>query len=400
MASNDFDRDKENKCILKEDLHGIFNQFKSGCNVQNQRRSARIQKKNLEQGIDTAISAADYCSKILDSSPQSSNSYSKVQENLPKGKSKSIFKEINRKYAGLEIANNLQSSNLEYRSKKFTIGEDKSEFCNLLQEDLSVHIREDNLRLCKRAINKKMGEINDVLLGLKTPAEPTFADPSCDDETPSKDLEDPLPGFSFVPSSEWVYETPPRRPRHVNIPKCTNMQPAVLYKQNDGVKIYELESSSLYSMNSDRRPLGDIKKTFVFEKNSQNNMFEDLASFDCHNNRHDKDFHFIKPSMPQRTINISPPPKITKWSSHDETVVLSEFGTKHCESQMIIDDNIGHGEDIPDDVTMIEENGNYRLTSSQNAAPPFKFTFNSQTMFGEHTQPQGSFVFNNNHDIV
>ncbi|VEN61830.1 unnamed protein product [Callosobruchus maculatus] len=397
IVTSDYIDDKENTYILKEDLHGLFNQFQTSCGVQNQRRSARIHKKNVDQNVNNAFSAADYNNILVENPKDMNSSSNEIQRNTLRDTSKSIFKEINRKYAGVEKANKLGCNSLAYKeNNKYEISEHVNEqtisstFSSMLKQELSVNIREDNLKLCQAAIKKKIEVINDILVGRTNPSKPIFvevATPATGMKNSTIEMENILPGFSLIPSSQWVYETPPgRKLQTSNIPKPTNIQPAVIYKQQNHINIYELEPNTLQS---NEKHMGDIQKTFIFENNFQNNnLFEDF-SFNYHNNGLCNKFNFVQPSTHTKpTIHMSPPPKMAKWSSNG-TVVFSESAMLH-HRDMITDNSEPQSlEDMAGDMTIIEDNGNYHMTTSQNIQPSFDFRCHR---FGE----QPSFLFNNN----
>nr|CAI5821794.1 unnamed protein product [Callosobruchus analis] len=381
--------DKENKYILKEDLHSLFNQFETSCDVQNQRRSVRIQKKNFDENVNNAFSAADY-NNILVENPEDMNESSAIQGSTLKDTSKSIFKEINRKYAGVGKAKKLGCSGLTHREEHVKGQTMSNAFSGILKEELLVNIREDNLKLCKAAIKKKIEMINDILVGRKNPSKPITVEAATEMKDSLKENNNILPGFNLIPSSQWVYETPPgRKLQTSNIPKPTNIQPAFICKQQNHINIYELEPNALLNLRSTEEPFGDIQKTFILENNFQdNNIFEDF-SLSHHKNFHDKRFNFARPSTQTKpTVRISPPPKMAKWSSNVGAAVFSEPDISH-HKDMLIGNNGEHSfEDIADDMTIIEDNGNYHMTTSQNIQRSFDF----------HGQRFGGppFLFNNN----
>nr|CAH7751926.1 unnamed protein product [Callosobruchus chinensis] len=394
IATNDYIDDKENKYILKEDLHGLFNQFETSCGVQIQRRSARIQKKNVDQNVNNAFSAADYNNILVENPENMDSSSNEIQQNTSKDTSKSIFKEINRKYAGVEKGNKLGCSGLAYREDKYEISEHvkgqtiNCAFSNMLKEELSVNIREDSLKLCKAAIKKKFEVIDDIIAGRKNPSKPVIVEAATEMKESLKEMANSLPGFSLIPESEWVYETPPgRKLQSSYIPKPTNIQPAVIYKEKNHIDIYELEPNTLHKLRSTEEPFGDKQKTFFFEKNFQNNSIYEDFSLSYHRNGHDGKFSFVKPSTQTKpTVHISPPPKMAKWSRDVGTGLFSESAMSH-HKDMIIDNSEAHSfEYIADDMTIIEDNGKYHMATSQNTQRSFDF----QRFGGEP-----SFLFNN-----
>ncbi|KAJ8935186.1 hypothetical protein NQ314_012942 [Rhamnusium bicolor] len=246
--------DKENSYtqrdyILREDLHGLFGNNLNE-NTTKPRRSSRILRQVEEaQNLD-GLSASDYYSRVLTQDSNTTNSkrgegdFYKNKSAL-KNNSKSLFRKINERCARA-AAQNAISFNYAVRP---ILGENvkvevfkATSFCKNLSEEIRIDLKQSDALLdCKLAVSKKTQKINDILCGKRT-SEMEVSESSQNGklDVDQNDQEEERKYFDYIPSCDWIYETPPRQ--RITLPKLDEcaIQPAVICTTKKKSNIYEL----------------------------------------------------------------------------------------------------------------------------------------------------------------
>lgn len=253
--------------ILNENLYGLLQHVNSP--PKKPRRSARLKKPQTVSGY--------FCEQIL-------------EETQKRDKSKSIFKEIQDRYAlyqkqvvteppnlffenssfGAELRQ-ITPNNCEqiegkrdktksifkeiqerydslYSSKQVITTEPATSFLKNCRfgEELSRQITPNcglhSTNYYKKQILKQVNEINSILTGkmevkeLAVNRKRHFAEEDNKENIPLK--------FPYVPESKWVFQTPPNRKLNFNNIKVdeNGIKPAVLETMNDKKVVYEMNS--------------------------------------------------------------------------------------------------------------------------------------------------------------
>lgn len=197
------------------------------------RRSARILRKKANQEIEECTAAA-YYEQVVETSPLPKVLDKTITSHS--SKSKSLFQEINEKY--YVVHNKIPSC----YGKVFELRIANVNFCSKLQNQVHTSFSKLNVVVhCKSKIFKMTEEINQALTGNTqthnnmTPLSPVLGI--------SKQNMNFNFNFDFVPSSQWVYMTPPRQ--RLQAPKLDDciIEPAVLYSTRKASAVYGLKSN-------------------------------------------------------------------------------------------------------------------------------------------------------------
>lgn len=211
-------------------------------NCQKLRRSCRISQKDLVQNKSTRNSQEQMVSPVCMNKPLFSKSSHKYKV-LSKNKSKSIFREINKKYSELENPN----CNTFVEVGPFDISGNNSnnivpsscDFSERLSQQIYLSYLQKNITDSKKRATKQLQEIEDLLYNKKKTTnkneEHIFV------KNNSEEAQEDI-SYNYAVPSEWVYTTPPKQ--KVAAPKLEKcpIQPAVMYTNKKTKIIYELNS--------------------------------------------------------------------------------------------------------------------------------------------------------------
>lgn len=155
-----------------------------------------------------------------------------------------MFREINEKYAEIENhnkrnVNSVLEQILPFSNNQgyFTNVPVNGNFCDRLSQQICVNIGSKALDNCRLRLREKIRYINDIICG-KFEDMPQNKKDNIFPKNSSEGTHDV--DFNYVPREEWVYETPPRQKTIVPKVKECNMQPAVLYTNNNRKSLYEM----------------------------------------------------------------------------------------------------------------------------------------------------------------